>query len=110
MRELARAALAAGHSVILDAVYAKPHERAAVEALAREAGVPFAGLWLDAPTALLLDRVAARTGDASDAMPAVVRKQLDYELGDIAWRCLDAAAPRGQVAAAAAQILGLGDT
>ncbi|MCH8890573.1 MAG: hypothetical protein IH827_05810 [Myxococcales bacterium] len=28
--------------------------------MAREAGVPFAGLWLDAPAALLLERVAAR--------------------------------------------------
>ena len=101
----ARAALEAGHSVILDAVHAKPHERAAVEALARGAGVPFAGLWLDAPAALLMDRVAARTGDASDAMPAVVRRQLGYELGDITWRRLDAAAPRDQVAEAAAQIL-----
>ena len=43
----ARRALAAGHSVIVDAVFAAPPERAAVEQSAKALGVPFHGLFLD---------------------------------------------------------------
>jgi predicted kinase len=34
---------------------------------------------------VLKDRVAARASDASDATPRVVDKQLDADLGAIAW-------------------------
>ena len=44
----ARLALAAGQSVVVDAVYAAPEERSAMEDLAAELGVPFQGLWLTA--------------------------------------------------------------
>ncbi|MEX0922598.1 MAG: AAA family ATPase [Rhodovibrionaceae bacterium] len=90
LRRRAGAALAAGHSVILDAVHAKPEERAAAEAVAREAGAAFTGIWLEAPRQTLLDRVEARRGDASDATPQVVARQLGYDLGEISWRCLAA--------------------
>ena len=40
-----------GYSVIVDAVFAKAHERAAVEAAAREAGAGFRGLFLTADLA-----------------------------------------------------------
>jgi predicted kinase len=70
----------------VDAVHARPDERAAVEAVAREMGVGFEGVWLEAPEAELIRRVAARTGDASDADAAVVRAQLTYDLGEIGWR------------------------
>ncbi len=79
-------ALRAGHSVILDAVFAKPEERAAAEALARKLGVPFEGTWLDIPKDVAQARVAARTGDASDATPAVVERQFGYDLGEISWK------------------------
>ena len=48
---LARAerVLRAGHSVVLDAVFAREDERPAAEALARKVGVPFEGIWLDVP-------------------------------------------------------------
>jgi aminoglycoside phosphotransferase family enzyme/predicted kinase len=78
--------LKAGHSVIVDAVFAKPQERAAVEALARRLNVPFEGIWLDVPKDVAQARVAARKGDASDASPQVVERQFGYELGDISWR------------------------
>jgi aminoglycoside phosphotransferase family enzyme/predicted kinase len=85
---LARAecALRAGHSVVLDAVFARPEERAAAEAIAHKVGVPFEGTWLDVPKEVAQARVAARKGDASDATPAVVERQFGYELGEIGWK------------------------
>lgn len=82
--------LAAGHSAIFDAVFAKQEERAQVEAIAERVEVQFRGLWLEAPEAVLRDRVAARKADASDATPNVVARQLLYETGEITWRRVDA--------------------
>ncbi len=82
----AERALRAGHSVVLDAVFARPEERAAAEALAARVGVPFEGLWLDISKEMAQTRVAGRTGDASDATPAVVERQFGYELGEITWK------------------------
>jgi aminoglycoside phosphotransferase family enzyme/predicted kinase len=86
MLERAERALRAGHSVVLDAVFARKDERQAAEALAGRVGVPFEGLWLDVPKEVAQARVAARQGDASDATPAVVERQYGYELGEISWR------------------------
>lgn len=85
LRTLARRVLASDYTVIVDAVHARPEERDAIESVAREAGVPFSGLWLDVPAEELVRRVEARTGDASDADAAVVRHQLGYDLGVIRW-------------------------
>lgn len=82
----AEQALRAGQSVVLDAVFAKPEERASAEALARKVGVPFEGTWLDIPKDVAQARVAARTADASDATPAVVERQFGYDLGAISWK------------------------
>jgi aminoglycoside phosphotransferase family enzyme/predicted kinase len=71
----AAVALAAGWPVVLDAVHAQPAQRDAVRAVAAAAGVPFLGLWLVAPLEARLARVAARSGDASDADRAVVLAQ-----------------------------------
>ena len=68
--------LAAGRPVILDATFMDAGERAKVEALARDAGVQFEGVWLQSDPAVLRGRVAARTGDASDATLAVLEDQL----------------------------------
>jgi aminoglycoside phosphotransferase family enzyme/predicted kinase len=78
--------LQAGHSVVLDAVFARPEERQAAEALAAKVGVPFEGRWLDVPKEVAQARVAARKADASDATPDVVDRQFGYELGEISWR------------------------
>ena len=86
MLDRAERILRAGHSVVLDAVFAKPEERAAAEALAAKVGVPFEGTWLDIPKEEAKARVAARKGDASDATPAVVERQFGYDLGEIGWR------------------------
>jgi len=89
--------LAAGHSVIVDAVAARPEERAAIADLARRAGAGFDGIWLQAREATLLARLAQRGKDASDATAAVLRRQLAYDLGTIDWICVDADRPRDEV-------------
>ena len=104
----AKTALAAGHSVILDAVYAREDQRGRVEQIAREAKVSFTGLWLEAPGRQLIKRVEARTGDASDADAGVVRKQLAYETGAVSWRRIDASGNPEKVKARAVAALSPG--
>jgi aminoglycoside phosphotransferase family enzyme/predicted kinase len=85
----ARAALEAGWPVVVDAAFLDPAERDDMEALARQCGAAFAGLWLEADEATLVARVSARTGDASDATADVVRKQLARGAGEIGWARID---------------------
>jgi hypothetical protein len=105
-REQAAAVLAAGYSVIVDATFIDAGERAAIAAVATQAGVPFTGLWLTAPDAVLLDRVAKRRGDVSDADRAVLEQQLKADLGAMNWRKVevsgDAATALGAARAALA--------
>lgn len=105
--ERAAAALAAGHAVIADAVFADPAERAGAEEICRRLGVPFQGLWLEGRADALKARVAARIGDASDATPAVVEAQLSYDTGDIAWTRIDAGESADVSLAAARRTLSL---
>lgn len=88
--EQAEQILRRGHAVIADAVFARPEQRAAIEAVAHRVGVPFDGIWLDAPADVLRARVEARRNDASDATVSVVEQQLTYPLGTIGWRRQDA--------------------
>jgi predicted kinase len=83
-------ALAAGYGVIIDAVSARPAQRAAIEAVATQAGVPFHGFWLTASQQVMLQRIEARCGDASDANRDVLLRQLDYDLGAMTWTRIDA--------------------
>ena len=48
-----------------------------------------------------------RTGDASDATEAVVRRQLEYDTGTIRWHRLEAGGPKQQVLEAAKAALKL---
>ena len=96
LRRKAKLALLAGYSTIVDAVHARPTERDGIAATAAEAGVSFTGLWLDAPTAILVERVRARAVDASDATEGVVRKQAKYDLGLVRWHRLNTTGELGE--------------
>jgi uncharacterized protein len=86
----ARRILAAGHSAILDAVFAQAEERAALDAAADAANLPLRGLFLTANLATRLARVGGRTRDASDADEKVARAQENYDLGRLDWTQIDA--------------------
>jgi predicted kinase len=97
VRDQANAVAATGHSAVADAVYARDEDRLAIENGATAAGVPFVGLWLDAPEATLVGRVAHRGPDVSDADAAVIRMQHEQGPGTIAWHRIDASAASEEV-------------
>jgi hypothetical protein len=84
---------------MVDAVFSRPEERQAVEQVARTAQCPLLGIWLIAPSDVLFRRVAARSGDVSDANCAVVQQQLAYDTGAVNWNVIDT---RGSLATARA--------
>jgi aminoglycoside phosphotransferase family enzyme/predicted kinase len=110
MNELAGRTLAAGHSALVDAVHARPWERAAVEEVARRAGVRFDGIWLELPLDERVRRIGARRSDASDADAIVARSQERYDLGEIRWHRVSAAGQPEPVVAQAVRALGLDDS
>ena len=101
-------ALAAGYSVIIDAVSLKPAERHSFVAVAEAAGVPFAGVWLAAPAATMDLRLRARRHDASDASPEVLTQQLLQDPGTVDWVRIDASAGPADCLSAARRALALG--
>jgi aminoglycoside phosphotransferase family enzyme/predicted kinase len=108
LRRKAAAALAAGYSVIIDAVSLKPAERRSFVAVAEAAGVPFSGLWLAAPAAAMDRRLRTRRQDASDASPEVLAQQLRQDPGTVDWVRIDAGTGRADCLSAARHALGLG--
>lgn len=105
LRVDARLALDAGHAVVCDATFTDATERAALARVAADAGVPFTGLWLEAPDDVLVARVTARHGDASDADAAVVRAQPAARAAG--WIVIDASGEAADALAAAGAALGL---
>ncbi len=86
----AAAALRGGYAVVIDAVALREEERRSFAAIAAAAGVPFTGLWLEAPAPTMMTRLVLRQGDASDASGEVLRRQLAADPGDLDWRRIDA--------------------
>jgi predicted kinase len=108
LRHKAAAALAAGYSVIIDAVALKVEERQSFAEVARAAGAPFSGLWLEGGAGAMADRIRARRGDASDASPAVLAEQLRHDPGPIDWTRIEAGQGPGDCLAAARKALAEG--
>ena len=82
-----------GHAVIADATFIDTGHRKLVETAAREAGVAFVGLWLEAPLPELEARIAGRQRDASDATVAVLRAASETHPDAADWSAIDAASP-----------------
>jgi uncharacterized protein len=70
----ARLLVQAGWPVILDAAFLRRDERDDARRLAAECGIPFAILHCEAPAQVLRERLARRTGDASEADAAVLER------------------------------------
>ncbi len=88
LADKARRAIAAGHSAIVDAVFAQPAERTDIANAAGSAA--FQGLFLNANLETRMARIGGRTGDASDAGTSVARNQEEFDLGPINWSKVDA--------------------
>jgi aminoglycoside phosphotransferase family enzyme/predicted kinase len=88
-----------GHTVIVDAVFARAEDRRAIERAARAADIPFAAVWLEAPEGVLIGRVAHRESDVSDADAGVVRMQCAQWADDVRWPKVDAVRDLDTVAA-----------
>ncbi len=101
----AKRVLAAGHSAIVDAVFANAQERAEIEQAAGD--VRFHGLFLTAALDTRVGRVGARIGDASDADATVALQQEQYDLGTMAWRAVDASGTPNDTVRRARAALGL---
>ena len=102
----AATALRAGYSAIIDAVALRPDERRSFAAVAAGCGVPFAGIWLDAPAETMRARIGARRGDASDATAEVLAKQLAADPGAMDWSRIDASGDPHATLAAVKTALG----
>lgn len=76
MMQAVGSTLAQRHSVVADAVFDRRFDRDRIGEVARRAGASFSGLWLQAPTDTLVQRVMERRGDPSDATPGVVLSQI----------------------------------
>jgi aminoglycoside phosphotransferase family enzyme/predicted kinase len=83
----------------------RSHGARAAERVAIDAGVPFQGLWLTAPAEILVQRVAARRGDVSDATPDVLRQQLATDPGPLTWALTDVSGSPEAVAGRARALL-----
>lgn len=93
--------LAAGHSVIMDAVFAHADQRATAAKIASSAGVPFIGIWVDAPEEVRVARVQERTNNVSDANADIAKGQSSYDLGEMTWHVVDSAGSKDETVEAA---------
>lgn len=105
MAHRASQVVSGGHAAIVDAVYARSTDREAIERVAAGAGVPFVGIWLEAPESVLIGRAEQRHLDASDADADVIRGQLARDTGAIGWQRIDASRLLDNVLRAVADML-----
>jgi aminoglycoside phosphotransferase family enzyme/predicted kinase len=108
LRRKAAVGLAAGYTVIIDAVALMAEERNSFAEVARAAAVPFSGLWLEARPDAMANRIRGRVRDASDASPEILAEQLRHDTGKIDWVGVDAGGRAEDCLAAARRCLTAG--
>jgi uncharacterized protein len=106
LTERAALIIGGGHSVVVDAVYARAADREVIERVAAAASVRFIGLWLEAPESVLISRTAQRHNDPSDADANVIRMQRAQDTGRIGWYQIDASLPAASVLSCATDRVG----
>lgn len=95
LRQQAKTALMQGSCVIMDALFYDQLEREAVSFLAKEAGVPFLGLWMEAPLQERTHRVETRLRNPSDVRrECELVSQLNLKTGRILWHKISTAGPK----------------
>ena len=92
--------------MIIDAVFASPAERIAIDNVARDAKVRFRGLFLTADADTRFKRIGARGPYASDADVNVVHQQYSIGSGTLAWTIFDASGLVDQTITGARRVLG----
>jgi aminoglycoside phosphotransferase family enzyme/predicted kinase len=105
LMEQADQVVRSGSAAIADAVFAASADRDAIQHVAVAAGVPFVGLWLEAPEPILIARVERRGPDVSDADPDVIRRQFACGPGALRWHRVDAWGTRQHVCDAVATVV-----
>jgi predicted kinase len=74
-------------------VHLRPEERVAVKQVASRSKAHFTGLWLEGQINTLMERIAKRKTDASDATADVVSAQAKQLTGTVDWLRVDASSP-----------------
>ncbi len=105
-RSLAEHVLSGGHSAIADGVFLKEAERTAILQTAMRTGARFNGLWLHAPSSVLVERVERRTGSASDATADVVALQQSAAPANPEWPSINARQQQPEIQRQALKALG----
>jgi uncharacterized protein len=90
LNDRARAVIAQGFSVIIDAAFLREAEREKLSAEAKTIGADFRPIFLDADIGIRISRVGSRNQDASDATSEVASQQEGYDIGPLRWPLLDA--------------------
>ena len=90
LHDQATVSAAAGYTTIIDTTFLRQDERRRISACANLARLPFIGIWLDAPSSVLMARIGNRGKDASDADMEVLKQQLKMDPGPIEWKRISA--------------------